>query len=201
MALLGLLGSYFNYKALSFNEIGIDLVILCSEGYLFEARQFDVSFTGQLTGFMVRLKIPHKCQTSASGEMLHILWCQYHVFLVLVNSNNLNMKKHRAYHSWQWVFRNPADFMCEIRWISCLKSGRFQVKSSRFHTWNPVDFTPEICQISWNLYEICWISPEIHMKSGGFHLKSVRIPPDFMNVRFCVMIKYRSFFRKTKNRH
>ena len=45
------------------------------------------------------------------------------------------------------------------------------------------------------------------MKSGRFHLKSVRNPPDFMksvrnppdfmNVSFCVMIKYRSFFRKT----
>ena len=55
--------------------------------------------------------------------------------------------KHRAYHSWQLVFRNPADF------------------------------TPEIRQISWNLPDFT----------------------DFMNVSFCVMIKYRSFFRKTKN--
>ena len=57
--------------------------------------------------------------------------------------------KHRAYHSWQLVFRNPADFMCEIWRISwnlykiCMKSAGFHLKSGRFH--------------------------EIHMKSAGFH--------------------------------
>ena len=53
--------------------------------------------------------------------------------------------KHRAYHSWQLVFRNPEDFRCEIR-----------------------------------------------RKSAGFH--------ETKNVSFCVMIKYRSFFRKTNKR-
>ena len=37
----------------------------------------------------------------------------------------------------------------------------------------------EICQISWNPPDFTWNLP------------------DFMNVSFCVMIKYRSFFRKT----
>ena len=65
-------------------------------------------------------------------------------------------------------------------------------------------------------FEIRRISPEIHtksgrfhlksagfheirMKSGGFHMKSARNPPDFMNVSFWVITKCRSFFRKTKN--
>ena len=34
---LGFLGSYFNYKVLSCNEIGIDLVIFSSGGHLFDA--------------------------------------------------------------------------------------------------------------------------------------------------------------------
>ena len=65
--------------------------------------------------------------------------------------------KHRAYHSWQLVFRNPH----EIRRISC---------------------------------EIC-------MKSTKFHVKSAQNPPDFMNVSFWVITKYRSFFRKTNKFH
>ena len=47
-----------------------------------------------------------------------------------------NTNKHRAYHSWQLAFRNPADFMCEIwrisgeiRQISCVKSCGFHLKS------------------------------------------------------------------------
>ena len=59
-------------------------------------------------------------------------------------------RKHRAYHSWKLVFRNPADFTREIRQIS-------------------------------------------GVKSGGFH--------EIKNVSFCVMIKYRSFFRKTNKQH
>ena len=59
--------------------------------------------------------------------------------------------KSGGFHPW-----NLADFTCEIRWIS-------PVKSSRFHPWNLADFTHEI-----------------HIKSAGFHLKSVRNPPDFM---------------------
>ena len=73
----------------------------------------------------------------------------------------------------------------------------------------------EICQISWVK------SPTLHSSNwrvfaetlafiimGGFHrwyLGEIRRisgwnPPDFMNVSFWVMIKYRSFYRKTKNR-
>ena len=37
--------------------------------------------------------------------------------------------KHRTYHSWQLVFRNPADFMCEIR-----------TKSAGFHEIKNVSF-------------------------------------------------------------
>ena len=48
-------------------------------------------------------------------------------------------------------------------------------------------------------FEIRRISCEIRTKSAGFHVKSVQNPPDFMNVSFWVITKYRSFFRKTKH--
>ena len=67
---------------------------------------------------------------------------------------------------------NPADFTREIH-----------MKSSGFHSWNPY----EICRISWNLPDFT--------KSAGFH----EIRRISWNVSFCVMIKYRSFFRKTKH--
>ena len=41
--------------------------------------------------------------------------------------------KHRAYHSWQLVFRNPADFTPEIQRISPVKSAGFHLKSAGFH--------------------------------------------------------------------
>ena len=111
----------------------------------------------------------------------------------------IHRHKHRAYHSWQLVFRNPPDFTREIR-----------MKSGGFHPWNPY----EIRRISpvksvWNPPDF---TREIHMKSAGFHLKSARFHEIHMkssgfheihriswNVSFCVMIKYRSFFRKTKH--
>ena len=46
---------------------------------------------------------------------------------MLERSHDQDPIKHRAYHSWQLVFRNPPDFM---------KSGGFQVKSAQ----NPADF-------------------------------------------------------------
>ena len=66
--------------------------------------------------------------------------------------------------------------------------------------WNPPDFTGEIRRIS----RISWNPPDFRVKSAGFHgFHEIRRiswwnPPDFMNVSFCVMIKYRSFYRKTK---
>ena len=97
------------------------------------------------------------------------VWSFIPNFRILANTGT--KIKHTAYHSWQLAFRNPADFMCEIR----TKSAGFQVKS----VWNPPDFTwnpykicwisPEIRLISWNPYEICQISPEIRTKSAGFH--------------------------------
>ena len=83
----------------------------------------------------------------------------------------------------------PGNWSFEIRRIS-----------PRFHPWNPVDFTHEIWQISpvkssgfhpWNLADFTWNLPDF-MKSTGFH--------EIKNVSFCVMIKYRSFFRKTKTK-
>ena len=103
-----------------------------------------------------------------------------------------------------------------------MKSGGFQVKSTpnlvkseefllkHLHlisetsdfTWNLPDFMKsarfygEICQISW----ISWNLPDF-MKSARFHGEIHQIswwnPPDFMNMSFWVMIKYRSFYRKT----
>ena len=89
-------------------------------------------------------------------------------------------------------------YLGEICWIS-------QVKSARFHGfheihwiswWNPPDFTDFMK--STGFHKIRWISwnPLDFTKSAGFHGWN---PPDFMNVSFWVMIKYRSFYRKTKN--
>ena len=72
-------------------------------------------------------------------------------------STSYNLTKHRAYHSWQLVFRN------------------------RFHPWNPADFTWNLPDFTpWNPLDFTWN------------------PPDFMNMSFWVMIKYRSFFRRTQ---
>ena len=107
---------------------------------------------------------------------------------------------------------NPPDF------TDFMKSARFheirrisRVKSAGFHgfygfheirriSWNPPDFT------GWNPPDFTDFTD--FMKSAGFHgwnppdftdfMKSVWNPPDFMNVSFWVMIKYRSFYRKTK---
>ena len=81
--------------------------------------------------------------------------------------------------------------ICWISWISWnlpdfMKFARFHLKSTRFHG-EICRISPEICRISWNPYEIC-------MKSTRFH----EIRRISWNVSFCVMIKYRSFFRKTK---
>ena len=78
--------------------------------------------------------------------------------------NNLQLFKHRAYHSWQLVFRNPAGF---------------HVK-----TWHSLPTALHKTEVF--LGFITFV--------GGFHLKSA----GFQNMSFCVMIKYRSFFRKTK---
>ena len=91
----------------------------------------------------------------------------------------------------------------------------FHLKSAGFHEicqiswWNPLDFMDfmksagfhgEICWISWILW---WNPPDFMVKSAGFHGEICQISwnlPDFMNVSFWVMIKYRSFYRKTNHR-
>ena len=129
---------------------------------------------------------------------------------------------------WNTCFYNLGGFhrwnLGEIHQISWVKSTRFQgefheilghsphpafikLKSFCWNTcfynfgwiwqvisgWNPPDFTGEIRRIS-------------RVKSAGFHgFHEIRRiswwnPPDFMNVSFCVMIKYRSFYRKTKHK-
>ena len=80
---------------------------------------------------------------------------------------------------------------CEIRQISPeihTKSGGFHLKSARFHV------------KSTGCHEICMKSARFYLKSTGFHVKSTWNPPDFMNVSFWVITKYRSFFQKTKHR-
>ena len=75
-----------------------------------------------------------------------------------------NMLKHRAYHSWQLVFRNPADFTqilpvkstqnlitaktlqfdeCRVGAMTkdFMNPPDFTLKSSGFHLWNLADFT------------------------------------------------------------
>ena len=39
----------------------------------------------------------------------------FNLLVLNIISYNRQLKKNRAYHSWQLAFRNPADFMCEIR--------------------------------------------------------------------------------------
>ena len=92
------------------------------------------------------------------------------------------IKKHRAYHSWQLVFRNLADFM----W-----------KHDIAFPWHSI----KLKSFSWNIWFISFVDG-FHMKSAGFceiHQISWN-PLDFMNVKFWVITKYRSFFRKTHNK-
>ena len=89
--------------------------------------------------------------------------------------------KHRPYHSWQLVFRNPADFMkswdiafplhsmklksfCWVIWFIRFSGGFHEIHMKS--AWNPPDFM----KFSWN-------------------------PPDFKIMSFWVIIQYRSFFR------
>ena len=79
-----------------------------------------------------------------------------------------------------------------------MKSGRFHVKSSGFHEihlknlinqMNSNKNSSVLCSavgrlMSLDSHEIRWISQN---------------PPNFMNMSFCVITKYRSFFRKTNN--
>ena len=127
---------------------------------------------------------------------------------------------HGEIHQISWW--NPLDFRGEIPhpafiklksfcwntcfynfgWISQVISGwnlpDFRVKSGRFHGWNPLDFT----DFTWNPPDFTWNPLDFmdFMKSAGCH-EICQISwwnlPDFMNVSFWVMIKYRSFYRKT----
>ena len=85
--------------------------------------------------------------------------------------------KHRAYHSWQLVFRNPADFTLD-----------FTGKIRRISPWNLVDFT-QISPVkpTQNYKSKCFNknSSVWWMQGGGFHpwnlvdftLKSSRFHP------------------------
>ena len=115
----------------------------------------------------------------------------------MVKFQHEKVLEHRAYHSWQLVFRNPADFTHEIWQIS-----------PRFHPWNLADFT----QISPVKSTQNLIKASVSAKTLQFDecrvgamtkdfMKSAWNPPDFKITSFCVMIKYRSFFfRKTKHK-
>ena len=73
-----------------------------------------------------------------------------------------------------WSFERKTYTWSSRKSSHSMKSGRFQVKSARFH----MDFTGEICRISygfhrwnlpdfrWNLPDFIWIS---RVKSAGFH--------------------------------
>ena len=103
----------------------------------------------------------------------------------------------------EFLLKHQKSF-CSNIWFYKVWGG-FYLKSAGFHgeirriSWNPPDFTDfmksagfhgEIRRISW------WNPPDF-----TDFMKSARIswwnPPDFMNVSFWVMIKYRSFYRKT----
>ena len=105
--------------------------------------------------------------------------------------------KHRTYHSWQLVFPNPADFM----WKHDIVFPQHSIKLKSF---------------SWNIWFISFVGG-FHMKSTRFHVKSTGFCeihqisceicwilwnlPDFMNVSFWVITKYRSSFQKTNKRN
>ena len=109
-----------------------------------------------------------------------------------------------GFHEIQWISWNLYEIRqisgeihpkpCKIRRVFAETSAAdfwniwFHLKSTRFHG--------EICQISW----ISWNLPDF-MKSARFHGEIHQISwwnlPDFMNVSFWVMIKYRSFYWKT----
>ena len=105
---------------------------------------------------------------------------------------------------------NPVDFMKSV-WnlADFMKSTPNLVKSEEFllkhliSWWNPPDFMVksarfhEICWISW----ISWWNPPDFtdfMKSAGFHVKSAGFHEMWA---FAWWIKYRSFYRKTKQRN
>ena len=77
--------------------------------------------------------------------------------------------KHRAYYSWQLVFRNPADFtqISPVKSTQNYKSKCFSKNSSvwwmqggGFHPWNLVDFTLKSGRFHlWNLVDFTQISP------------------------------------------
>ena len=65
--------------------------------------------------------------------------------------------KHRAYHSWQLVFRNHVWNPADLDPLDFMKS----VRNLLDFTWNPYEIcqiSPEIRRISWNPYEIRRIS-------------------------------------------
>ena len=94
-----------------------------------------------------------------------------------------------------WRVRNLCSSFVVGVWNACLKLWHWHVNRVSTSTINIGLTTPG----NWSF--------EIHTKSGGFHVKSTRNPadfmksvrnlPDFMNVSFWVITKYRSFFRKT----
>ena len=128
----------------------------------------------------------------------------------LIKSEEFLLKHQKSFCSNIWFYKVWVDFT----W----NPPEFMVKSAGFHGfheicriswWNPPDFTDfmksgrfhEIRRISW------WNPADFMVKLAGFHgFHEIRRiswwnPPDFtdfMNVSFWVMIKYRSFYRKTK---
>ena len=77
--------------------------------------------------------------------------------MVIIDATEFQKHKHRAYHSWQLVFRNPADFTLDF---------------TRFHPWNPADFTQISPVKSTQNYKSKCFSKNSSvwwMQGGGFH--------------------------------
>ena len=80
----------------------------------------------------------------------------------------------------------------EIWWIS-----------PRFHLWNPPKIIKASVSAKTLQFDECRVGAmtKDFMKSAGFHMKSTWNPLDFKIMRFCMMIKYRSFvFQKTNQK-
>ena len=103
-----------------------------------------------------------------------------------------------------------------------MKSGRFQVKSSRFHVKSTQNLVKAGVSTKTIQFDECRrgamtldfmksgvIAPSMHPPNWRVFVETsdfIRLwvdfrwnLPDFMNVSFWVMIKYRSFFRKTNS--
>ena len=113
--------------------------------------QYVCWFVTQISKYMDKCPIKKlKICLLIKAGIVEIKWIVFHSVVLLgtrtpcaiiIESSTISwatQNKHRRYHSWQLVFRNPVDFTwnpADFMWkpVDFMKSGRFHVKCSRFH--------------------------------------------------------------------